>query len=376
MKRLMYAACAFLFLAGCKPAVSVTIVSPLNGTRFEPGSEVDFVGSADHGGLTGDLLVWPSNIDGEIGRGETFSRGDLSEGTHVITLRATSPGGERGEDTITVTVAQGPLVASTTTMTSATVTGDMALIPAGDFEMGCQDGKCEDDELPVHKVYVDAFYIDRYEVRNSQYAEFLNAHGDDCGGYTCYREEFLESGIHRVRGDWTADLTVADYPAYHVTWYGAREYCKSVRKRLPTEAEWEKAARGGLEGKRYPWGDGEPDCGNADFYYDPSGYPGGSCGGAGPRPVGRSLPNDYGLYDMAGNVSEWVGDWHEDYYYTVSPCKNPTGPESGYAKTRRGGGWSSLPGHLRCASRSHELPDLRYQRGGRYLGFRCAVGVP
>jgi len=223
----------------------------------------------------------------------------------------------------------------------------MVLIPAGEFQMGSDDG--EDDEKPVHTVYLDAFYMDIYEVTNAQF------------------EKFLESkGFERIH--WSLRRPGFSHPNSPVIGAGpsAMEYCEWVGKRLPTEAEWEKAARGGLEGKKYPWGDEPPDETKTNFN-DHVGHP---------TPVGSYPPNGYGLHDMMGNVCEWVSDWYRPDYYQSSPKRNPKGPDSGLHGWRvvRGGDWTSLPEHLSFSIRKSDYPGP-VRMGGYSFGFRCAKSV-
>jgi formylglycine-generating enzyme required for sulfatase activity len=254
----------------------------------------------------------------------------------------------------------------------------MVLIPAGEFQMGCNDGG--NDEKPVHTVYLDAFYMDKYEVTNAQYAKFLNDYGKntDAAGHelidfddgNCLIEK---SGIFRRK--YRPKSGYENHPVVEVTWYGAAAYAQYYGKRLPTEAEWEKAARGGLVGKKYPWGDNITH--NEANYYGTGGK---DDKWSGTSPVGSFAPNGYGLYDMAGNVWEWCADEYDSGYYSKSLKNNPKGP--GIAITLgnnnftnvytmrviRGGAWRYSPSYLRCACRLGYVPTLTYY----YLGFRCS----
>ena len=190
------------------------------------------------------------------------------------------------------------------------IIGEVALIPAGEFQMGGRDGDAESDEQPVHTVYVDAFYIDKYEVTNAQYKKFVDANPQ-------WQKDNIPRNLHNGkylrfwRGN-TYHLSKENHPVVYVSWYAAMAYAKWAGKRLPTEAEWEKAARGGVVGIKYPWGD----------LIDPSkaNY-GGEVGDT--RPVGSYPPNDYGLYDMVGNVMEWCLDAYDEGFYSHSPLHNP-----------------------------------------------------
>ncbi|MBN1666870.1 MAG: formylglycine-generating enzyme family protein, partial [Anaerolineales bacterium] len=274
--------------------------------------------------------------------------------------------------------------------TASTSTADLygipiVLIPAGSFQMGgdadiayavCQKyySNCNRDnyvdEEPIHTVYLDAFYIDVYEVTNALYANFLNEMGNQSeGGVTWLDAGASDARIHQVGGNWQADDGYADHPAVEVSWYGAQAVCEWRGGRLPTEAEWEYAARGGLDGKLYPWGD---ELGsnlanfcdvNCEYDHANANYDDGYSRTA---PVGSYLPNGYGLFDMAGNVWEWVLDWYSPY--TSDSATNPTGPELGDSRALRGGGWSSSGDYLRVSSRDWNSPDDTDDR----IGFRCA----
>ncbi len=223
----------------------------------------------------------------------------------------------------------------------------MILIPAGEFQMGSNNG--DDDEKPVHTVYVDAFYMDKYEVTNAQFRKFMDATG-------------CKAPIYWLDSEYNAP----DQPVVGVNWYGAVGYAEWAGKRLPTEAEWEKAARGGLSDKKYPWGD--------STNHDAANYNGtdGKDYWGKTSPVGSFAPNGYGLYDMAGNVWEWCSDWYDEDYYSNAPKRNPTGPSSGGYRVMRSGSWSGSNGfYLRCANRDDDRPvstDV-------VRGFRCCASL-
>ncbi|MBN2551097.1 MAG: SUMF1/EgtB/PvdO family nonheme iron enzyme [Anaerolineales bacterium] len=232
----------------------------------------------------------------------------------------------------------------------------MALIPAGEFWMGSED---DTHSKPVHTVYLDAFYMDIYEVTNALYEQCVQAG-------VCTPPRYSQSS---TRDSYYGNSAYADYPVIYVEWEQARAFCEEWRgARLPTEAEWEKAARGGLEGKLYPWGDEAPVCqkgaqNGANFS---------SCTSDDTEPVGSYSANSYGLYDMAGNVWEWVQDWYDQTYYSISPSSNPRGPISGATRVLRGGSWYNIPYNLRAANRFFNNPVSRLIY---IFGFRCAGSV-
>jgi len=254
----------------------------------------------------------------------------------------------------------------------------MVYVPVGEFLMGSEgDPDADDDEYPQHTVYLDAFWIDRTEVTNVQFAAFLNQQGNQPeGGVTWLDLEDEECLIERVGDGFRPKSGYADHPVIEVSWYGASAYCQWAGKRLPTEAEWEKAARG-TDGRIYPWGN-EFDCHRAnlddetelDDYVVPGGE--GCDGFPGTAPVGsfRDGASSYGALDMAGNVWEWVADWYDADFYSRSPDRNPTGPSSGDHRVLRGGSWSNPRPRARCADRYGRNPGPRYGRNG----FRCCVG--
>jgi len=250
----------------------------------------------------------------------------------------------------------------------------MVIISAGEFQMGSEDG--DSDEKPIHEVHLDAYWIDQYEVTNAQFAEFLNDQGNqEEGGETWLGAGDGDVLIEKQGSTWQPASGYEDHPVIEVSWFGARAYCEWAGKRLPTEAEWEKAARGELEGKSYPWGD-EFDCSKGNFDDETIKDDYVVLGGAGcdgynrTAPAGSFDPNGYGLYDMSGNVWEWVEDWYDEDYYGSSPTENPQGPFSGEYRVLRGGSWYSGTGSIRPAFR------FRFNSGVTYddvYGFRCAA---
>ncbi len=234
----------------------------------------------------------------------------------------------------------------------------MVYVPYGEFEMGSTQG--DDDEEPVHSVALDAFWIDQTEVTNQQFVAFLKEEDNqDEGGATWLDLDDDDCLIEWSGGDFRPKSGYADHPVTEVTWYGARAYCAWADARLPTEAEWEYAARG-PDGFIYPWGNSGPTCDLTQY---------GGCSGR-TVPVG-SLPEGASwceALDMAGNVWEWVADWYGDY--PSGRQVNPTGSSSGEYRVLRGGSSYINPYNVRSATRYRDLPDST----NYYLGFRCARG--
>ncbi len=239
----------------------------------------------------------------------------------------------------------------------------MVLIPAGEFLMGAVD---DDDmgytrefrkEKPQHVVELDAFYIDVYQVTNAQYKNFTDATG------------------HRTPGGWDdPNFNASNHPVVRVSWYDAVEYAEWAGKRLPTEAEWEKAARGGLANARFPWGNEPPDgtqCNFKDRDVDSNvmNDDGIDDGYRYTSPVGSYPPNGFGLYDMAGNVWEWCADDRIDY--TNSAKCNPIGPTDGPDRSVRGGDFLGPIFHSRCSRRGGSPVKIAAVN----TGFRCVVSV-
>lgn len=228
----------------------------------------------------------------------------------------------------------------------------MVFIPGGEFARG-RTHKLPDDGLqwwpellsddrPVKKIAVDPFYLDTHEVTNEQYAAFVKAKK------------------HRAPYNWSKGEVPAKkekLPVAAVDWNDAVAYCAWAGKRLPTEAEWERAARGIAEGEKYPWGARGPT--KKDACYDTL---------AGPCETGKFPPNYFGLFDMAGNVWEWTADWYEREYYARAPDKNPRGTETGQYRVIRGGSWADVAKYLTSAYRSWARPLERSPN----IGIRCA----
>jgi len=321
---------------------------------------------------------------------------------------------------ITVFILTFGMFVLTPTLQADTPSG-MVLIPGGEFEMGDHYGVGDAEELPLHDVFIDSFYMDIYEVTNQQYCDYLNSAYSqglieviegvvykfgDIEPYCDTNSADSESPIHWDGDTFTITTGKEDHPVAHVSWYGAAAYTNwrseqdgkmpcynlstwkcfptrvpvwlkevmgeahvygpSLGYRLPTEAEWEYAARGGKHNEdgglrpdihyyyKYPWGN---DIDSSKANYNSSGT----------VPVGSYDPNGYGLYDMTGNVFEWCNDWYNSTYYSTYPYYNPHGPLSGVSRVRRGGSWvTATDNHMRIARRKGNEPDAR--RHG--LGFR------
>lgn len=224
----------------------------------------------------------------------------------------------------------------------------MAAIPEGWFTMGCDNGR--DDERPAHRVWVDRFALGIYQVTRAEYAYFL-------------RE------ARRAAPPFWEDPNFQEpqQPVVGPSWFDAVAFCEWLNKitgrkfRLPTEAEWERAACGGIEGQLYSWGNQPPE--------ELPGYA--NRWRTGPELVGLSAPNPYGLFDMGDNVHEWCADWYDAHYYEHSPQRNPQGPEQGTRRASRGGAWRHQIKVSRCAARSSIPPGFMYAD----YGFRLALSL-
>jgi len=225
---------------------------------------------------------------------------------------------------------------------------ELVHIAEGWFWMGSDSG--QDNERPVHRVWVDAFLLAARQVTNSDYLRFLLA---TAAGQPPFWED--------------PNLNQPEQPVVGISWHDAAAYCDWLRQssrrrfRLPTESEWERAARGGVENKLYPWGDAPP---QSLPDYD-------KLWKQGPEPVAQHPANLFGLYDMCENVHEWCSDWYQAEYYAASPERNPSGPDQGSRRASRGGSWRHHIKVSRCAARSSIPPQFHYAD----YGFRVACDL-
>ncbi len=246
----------------------------------------------------------------------------------------------------------------------------MVFVPPGEFMMGCNhrlDPNCRDQEKPGHRVYLDGFYIDKREVTVAEYRECVGDGGcsDERVGWYDFTDFGIKPPVKSPLCNYYGE-NLAGHPMNCVTWSEARDYCDWAGKRLPTEAEWEKAARG-VDGRIYPWGNEPPDCSKVVHMSADSGL---GCGRYSTFKVGvkSSGRSPYGAENMAGNVWEWTADRYDKIYFTYTPYMNPGGASSGSWRTFKGGAWSAVERFMRVSHRLGFPPTYRSFNGG----FRCA----
>jgi formylglycine-generating enzyme required for sulfatase activity len=355
-----------------------------------------------------NAYVWIDDFPrGLLSRGNELKFDNLRAGTYRLRAKSSRDGSKEwarvvevgANETKEVVIDFGPLLAPESRPSepgrpplAARIRGEdgaeMALVPAGEFWMGsspaeferavleCRsagnpDADCRrlfEDEMPRHRVFLEAFYLDRTEVTNERFERFVNATSHrtvaerDGWGYADHRRD-VSQGAKLWGASWRAPKGAGtsaqgDHPVVQVSFEDAEAYCRWAGKRLPTEAEWEKAARG-IDSRSYPWGP-TWDAARAN----------GNLNHASPTVVGSYAggQSPYGIFDLAGNVHEWVADRYDREYYTSSPARNPTGPATGPARVIRGGSFSSPPFALRAATRTFDEPEFRSPQ----LGFRCA----
>jgi iron(II)-dependent oxidoreductase len=235
----------------------------------------------------------------------------------------------------------------------------MTLVPEGYFVMGSNNGPV--DEKPEHRVFVKSFLMDVLPVTNADFAKFLNARGlKNHLGESFYDDDDRDARIHQQKSIWQADLGYATHPVNEVSWVGARDYCAWLDKRLPTEAEWEKAARG-TDGRQYPWGNSKPN--NKLAFY---GAPYNSSAPVNAFPEGAS---PYGVLDLSGNQWEWVASAYRPYPYSADDGRENQTP--GPVRSTRGGGHDSSEDELTTTQRGRNL-SRNPKAGHHNIGFRCA----
>ena len=362
-----------VYMFSCGQREEYDEVPPTWSVEPPSGSTLDANGT-----ITVTFNSVPSNVSANLGvvkqSGKTVTiSGPFDPGALVVVITWAD-----GVLTLAYTVATPkPIVPEVPTELEPEIIAEliipegMVLIPEGEFQMGSNDGHADNDEQPVHTVHLDAFYIDANEVTNGEFKDFVLANPE-------WQKEQVEEKFHdgNYLQDWNGNnfpLGEREHPVRYVSWYAAMAYAVWMDKRLPTEAEWEKAARGGLEKKQYPWGNG--------INFNRANY-GKKLGET--TPVGEYPANDYGVHDIAGNVWEWCLDGYQADFYANSPRRNPTAGANNVEnivndfenivdfRVIRGGGWNSEPEWLRASNRHGTSPAYA---GIGALGFRCAKSV-
>lgn len=251
------------------------------------------------------------------------------------------------------------LILSSVPAQGAETGAEMVRIPAGVFLMGSDDGP--QDERPQHAVQLGEFLIDKHKATNGQFAQFLNAAGAlGAKGEKYYDIADNDARVHRVDGRWRADAGHENHPVVEASWFGALAYCRWAGKRLPTEAEWEKAARGS-DARKYPWGNEPPDSARAHF----------GAGWNDFRPVGSYLKgaSPFGVFDMAGNGWEWVSSAYLPYPYDAKDGREDLTKEQ--VRATRGGGHDARPEELTTSHRGQHV-SRNFRSGHHNITFRCA----
>ena len=348
-------------ISGCTSQECIIEAGKLMGVRKM------FTGSIGKVGTTYIVNLRIINVEsGKIEKAETEECAKCEQEVLLVSIRniAYKIVGIGIRETVQPVSAQGGGVKETTWEKDGS---QIVLISAGEFLMGSPEGKGAADERPQHKVFLDDYYIDKYEVTNQQFAKFLNAWNkdtDENGQKMIYEDDW---GIKKAGAGFQPANGYDKYPIFNVTWYGANQYAKWAGKRLPTEAEWEKACRAGST-ITYYYGDEKNGLKEYAWYIGNSDHK--------THPVGQKKPNSWGIYDMHGNVWEWCSDRYDANYYKGSPYKNPQGPSTGSFCVLRGGSWCCGVAVPRSAFRSKCEPDFKFNILVRdFYGFRCAASA-
>ena len=339
------------------------------GCGEDDSVEFQSVNPADRSAIPTDATI-TVNFSGTP-QNLSVSKGKVATSDNTATISGPFP---LGTLEIELTWEGGNRRLTYTVENQVVVPEDMVLIPAGEFQLGSISAEAGNVEQHGYTIYLDAFYMDTYEVTNAEYKKFVDANPEWQKGTITSRFHDGNYLVHWNGNTYPSDK--ADHPVVSVSWYGAAAYAKWVGKRLPTEAEWEKAARGGVEGQKYPWGNSIDDS-KANYSLN-VGYTGNT------TPVGDYPPNGYGLYDMVGNVLEWCLDAYDKDFYDAPPDNNPIAGNNSIAevvdnlenikssRSIRGGSWveSGQPRVWVTYRRGNEPA-----RTSHLIGFRCVKSV-
>jgi len=343
-----------------EPTCSIT--NPSSGTEIEKGETVTIsVEAEDEDGNLKEVRFY---VDGSgVGSASSFpysyewETGSVEEGNHTIKAKAIDEKQASSEDEVQINVI----------ISGGDVNLELVEVSGGTFEMGCtsEQNNCQSNETPVHTVTVDGFKISKYEITNQQYADFMNEIGANSDG-SYDGTEYLDMDesdcqVNYTGGEFVPESGKENHPVIEVNWYGAKAFCEYYGGRLPTEAEWEFAARGGNSATTTLYA-------GSDNIDDVAWYSG-NCSST--QEVGTKSPNELGIYDMSGNVWEWCNDWYGSDYYSNSPQDNPQGPSSGSRRVLRGGCW--FYGAVLCRVAFRVGNDPVYS-DYYYYGFRFSQG--
>lgn len=341
------------------PIATFTISPPEGsvGTEFL----FDASGVSDIESPEGDLEVrWDFENDGlwdtEWSTIKTTNYSYSSEGSYTVLMEVKDPDGNTSSSSKTLSV-------------NSLIALDFADVQGGSFEMGCNGSQiefCEGDELPSHTVTLNSFKISKYEITNDQFAQFLNSVGCGSDGYlNDLKYIHIDSDTCQVKYNGSTFYALdgmEQRAAIFITWYGAKAFCEWAGGRLPTEAEWEYAARGGSLSNGYKYSGGN-NINVVAWFSDNSQQTN--------HDIGGKVPNELGIYDMSGNVREWCNDWFDYYYYESSPTENPKGPDSGEYRVLRGGSFFVQSANCRVSDRYWGLEENTFYR--YEVGFRVAM---